>query len=495
MRIKASARLSVLRALSITALSVISGVEARAQVVFSDNFDNSFPSEPGLVGSVWPKWPNATDHMNAWNNMNHTPGGTTSIRQDPEDPATLANYHDFGAAAVAVTATAWLFDNNSRLGVSAFPINFYVGLYGDSVSGPTASTDYLLLGLAPPPTFADYNTYGYRTKSGGSGNTSVTRSSAIAGSADGSGWIKMTIHADSLAAGGHVSFYINDVLVGTSSRQPGVSLRYFFMGSQSKNYEFFWFDDVNVSLGLEDTNPPAITSQPQSVTANVWSDASFSVTATSTMPLNYQWSLNGTNISGATGSSVTISNVAQNDLGAYAVVVTNSFGSVTSSNAMLLMYPYIYSPFMGAVAYWGKDATLGVSAWGTPPLSYQWFRDGIAIANATNRTLTLTSIQFTNAGLYSVVVNSPLGSVTNTPAQVVVNPAGVSFGFSPTLTIDGVIGYSYVIQSSTNLTDTNAWVTLTNLTLTQPVQLWVDTSVDASSPFNSRYFYRVLPGQ
>jgi len=36
---------------------------------------------------------------------------------------------------------------------------------------------------------------------------------------------------------------------------------------------------------------------------------------------------------------------------------------------------------------------------------------------------------------------------------------------------------------------------LTNLTLTQPVELWVDTSVEASSPLVTKYYYRVLPGQ
>ena len=77
---------------------------------------------------------------------------------------------------------------------------------------------------------------------------------------------------------------------------------------------------------------------------------------------------------------------------------------------------------------------------------------------------------------------------------MIVEPAGVSLGFCPALTISGVIGYSYIIQSSADLKDTNAWVTLTNLTLTQPVQLWVDTNVDASSPFNPKHFHRVLPG-
>jgi hypothetical protein len=158
--------------------------------------------------------------------------------------------------------------------------------------------------------------------------------------------------------------------------------------------------------------------------------------------------------------------------------------------------PVILVPFTGAITYWGENATLSVGALGFGPLSYQWYDNGVEIPNATNQTLNLSSIQFTNAGLYSVVVNSPWGSVTNTPAQVVVNTtAGVSVGFCPSLTISGVTGYSYIIQSSTNLTGTNAWVTLTNLTLTQPVQLFIDMSVDASSPFNPQTFYRILPGQ
>jgi len=128
-------------------------------------------------------------------------------------------------------------------------------------------------------------------------------------------------------------------------------------------------------------------------------------------------------------------------------------------------------------------------------LSYQWFKDGAAVPNGTNQTLSFASMQFTNGGLYSVVVTSSLGSATNAPAQVVVNAAGVSLGFCPALTINGVIGYSYIIERTADLTNTNSWLTLANLTLAQPVQLWVDTNVDASSPFNSKYFYRVLPGQ
>ncbi len=247
------------------------------------------------------------------------------------------------------------------------------------------------------------------------------------------------------------------------------------------------------------TNVPSgaatITNQPQSVVVHAHDTASFSVAASGTVPLSYQWSLNGTNISGATTSSLTISNVTQQALGEYAAVVTNAFGSVTSSNAMLSMYPFIATPFTGAITYWGKPATFSMQAWGTGPLSYQWFKDGVPVVNATNQTLAFSSIQVTNAGLYSVVVSSPLGSVTNAAAQVIVYPAGVSLGFCPSVTINGVIGYSYIIERTTDLTNTNSWVTLTNLTLAQPLQLWVDTSVDATSPAGSKYFYRVLAGQ
>ena len=224
-------------------------------------------------------------------------------------------------------------------------------------------------------------------------------------------------------------------------------------------------------------------------------NASFSVTASGTPLLNYQWTFNTTNIPGATNSSFTISNVVQTNLGLYAVLVTNAFGSATSSNATLSMYPFLNQPFGGVVTDWGQTNTLSVGAWGTGPLFYQWFDDGEAIPNATNTTLVLSSIQFTNAGLYSVVVSSALGSVTNTPEQVVVNPAGVSIGMYPGVTVTGTVGYTYNIQATSDLSNTNSWVSVATLTLQQPVQLWVDVNVNALSPTNPHRFYRVMPGQ
>jgi len=69
---------------------------------------------------------------------------------------------------------------------------------------------------------------------------------------------------------------------------------------------------------------------------------------------------------------------------------------------------------------------------------------------------------------------------------------GVSLGLYPGVTITGLVGYTYNIQSNPNLANSNGWTTVTNLTLTQPVQLWVDTSNNAALPANPYRFYRVL---
>ncbi|WP_374437630.1 M64 family metallopeptidase [Inhella sp.] len=83
-------------------------------------------------------------------------------------------------------------------------------------------------------------------------------------------------------------------------------------------------------------NLPAITSQPASVTVDAGRTATFSVSASSSAALSYQWRRNGSTISGATAASYTTPATTAADNGAnFSVVVTNSRGSVTSNNATL----------------------------------------------------------------------------------------------------------------------------------------------------------------
>jgi hypothetical protein len=85
---------------------------------------------------------------------------------------------------------------------------------------------------------------------------------------------------------------------------------------------------------------PSITTQPASQTVTAGQTASFSVAATGTVPLSYQWRKNGTAISGATSSSYTTPATTSADNGAqFTVVVTNTAGSVTSNAATLTVNP------------------------------------------------------------------------------------------------------------------------------------------------------------
>lgn len=66
----------------------------------------------------------------------------------------------------------------------------------------------------------------------------------------------------------------------------------------------------------------------------------------------------------------------------------------------------------------GDSTTLTVSAIGVPPLSYQWRKNGSAIAGATGPTYTVANVSAANAGSYDVVVSNSFGSATSKPALV-----------------------------------------------------------------------------
>jgi hypothetical protein len=142
--------------------------------------------------------------------------------------------------------------------------------------------------------------------------------------------------------------------------------------------------------------------------------------------------------------------------------------------------------------YWGFGASFSVVAEGTGPLSYQWYFDGAPISWGTNATLTFTSLGLTNAGQYWVTVSNLYAGTMSATVSLVVNPAGVFLGTYPGLTITGAVGNTFGIQSSTNINQTNNWTTITNITLSQPAQMWFDAGDNISDATQPRKFYRVV---
>jgi endonuclease/exonuclease/phosphatase family metal-dependent hydrolase len=171
------------------------------------------------------------------------------------------------------------------------------------------------------------------------------------------------------------------------------------------------------------TNPPVIVTQPQSQTNAVGATITFSVGAGGSGTLACQWQFNGTNIAGATANPFIFVDAQLTNNGNYSVVVTNLFGSVASSNAVLLLTnapPTITTQPQGQSVLAGQTATFSVAASGTPPLNYQWFFSGTNIAGATTNPFTLANVQLTNAGNYSVVITNITGSVTSSAAPLMV---------------------------------------------------------------------------
>ena len=82
---------------------------------------------------------------------------------------------------------------------------------------------------------------------------------------------------------------------------------------------------------------PSITASPLPAAIAVGESVTFSVTATGTTPLSYQWMKDSVAIAGATGASLTLASAAASSAGNYTVVVTNSAGSATSSAASLMV--------------------------------------------------------------------------------------------------------------------------------------------------------------
>ena len=171
---------------------------------------------------------------------------------------------------------------------------------------------------------------------------------------------------------------------------------------------------------------PAITNEPVDETVTAGQTATFSVAASGTDPLSYQWYFNtNTLLSGAASSSLEIADAQSSDAGGYSVVVTNAYGSVTSAVAMLTVAgaaPVILTQPANQTIMVGQDSTFTVSASGSAPLAYQWYYNtNTPLPAGTNSSLLVANAQTNDAGAYLVIVSNSLGSATSTVATLTVS--------------------------------------------------------------------------
>ncbi len=176
---------------------------------------------------------------------------------------------------------------------------------------------------------------------------------------------------------------------------------------------------------------PTITTQPANQTAASGQTATFTVVATGTSPLTYQWQKNTANITGATRATyVTPAITTADNKSQFRVVVTNSAGNVTSNSATLTVSststaaPKIITQPVNASVTVGQSATFSVVASGTPSPTYQWQKNGANVSGAASAVYsTPPTVSGDSGATFDVIVSNSVGSVTSNSATLTVKAA------------------------------------------------------------------------
>jgi hypothetical protein len=227
-------------------------------------------------------------------------------------------------------------------------------------------------------------------------------------------------------------------------------------------------------LSSTSTSNSVFTGNPYARPSNtvyVGNSVSLAENAAGTPPFTYQWlSDNGTGgttftpISGATGSNLSVNPGSEGTV-EYEVTVTSGASnstspavSITATNGPPVIFVDTFPTTAGDDV--GDTLTFTAAFNGSSPMSFQWlFNNGggpVPIAGATNESLTLTDVQATNAGSYSLVASNEFQVVTNDPGVLIVNTASTN-------SADGVItstAYQLGLGGSTIFTPT--WILPTN---------------------------------
>jgi|GEM_PF-3690942 len=177
-------------------------------------------------------------------------------------------------------------------------------------------------------------------------------------------------------------------------------------------------------IALTVSSKPVITLQPVGATKCEGESHLLSVTATNTA--GYQWQKNNVDITGATGSTYSLSNVSLNDAGLYRVVIKGQGGCATQSLASANAEVKVNQPITittqpaSTTVCEGSSVTFTVASTGTVS-SYQWYRNDVVLAGATSSSYNVLAFSSNNGDKYKVMILGPCGNVQSSEATLTVN--------------------------------------------------------------------------
>lgn len=247
----------------------------------------------------------------------------------------------------------------------------------------------------------------------------------------------LTIHPNSAIAlnvlGGALEPATNTIITYTGTKSGSFNPTVVLVGGS-----------IDSSISIDESTPGqiklvavpqvAITSQPQDLIVSTNAPATFTVAATGTAPIGYQWYYYGNNSNNtpvlevnATNSSFTIPNAQPSDTGLYAVVVSNNYNFVLSRFASLIVgdvCPVLNGPFNLTVIQ-GNNATFSTTVTiANPYPTFQWQTNSVNVDGATNTSLTLTNVQYAalNGATVSVIASNRACMTTNSATLTILVP-------------------------------------------------------------------------
>lgn len=213
---------------------------------------------------------------------------------------------------------------------------------------------------------------------------------------------------------------------------PGATSAQYQVAAADQTHSGSYSVEVSNAAGLVTSQPaiidvsaalaPTIQTQPASINREPGATAIFTVAATGSGTLAYQWLKNDNLIVGATGPTLTIAAVEASNAGSYKVQISNIGGSIVSETAVLSVgtAPVITVQPVTQTKLAGTAAIFSVTATGSAPLAYRWSKNGILIDGATASTYTISSLDGSHSGTYSVEVANIAGRATSQQALLTV---------------------------------------------------------------------------
>lgn len=182
---------------------------------------------------------------------------------------------------------------------------------------------------------------------------------------------------------------------------------------------------------FESVAGPVLVTQPAGADWSAGTAHSLSVSVAGGSNVGYQWMRNGVAVAGATGATLVVSSAQASNAGSYFVRITHATGSIDSALAVVTVTASPPRLASGSISGFGGAIRAG-SRWplaapavvaGSEPLTYQWAKDGTAIAGATRSSYLPPTWQPSDAGGYQVTIGNGLGSSTSTAFSQLVSPA------------------------------------------------------------------------